>query len=207
MAPPRLLAVAPDGWYADRGFAGQLAGFRAATQPLGSGAAVYLRAHGWTLAEWRAQLAMLRRPPDLRLGITLPVDADLPEESEALSELGVDFVHLTERDADRPMTAWPPLQISRVCHDPAMARRRWLLGADWLLVSPVFATPSKPGAEPLAAEGLQRATQSVPGRVVALGGITAENAAECLACGAVGVAVQREAWSNAAMLTTSLANA
>ena len=126
---------------------------------------------------------------------------------ELLSEAGVDFVHLTERDADRPMQAWQPLQVSRVCHNPQDARRRWLLGASWLVVSPIFATPSKPGATPLGSAGLAVAVHSAPGRVVALGGITAEHAQECLAAGAVGVAVQRAAWTNVETLVRSLGNA
>ncbi len=204
MAPPRLLAIAPEGWHADRDFARQLIAFRHATEPLGSSVAVYLRAHGWTTAQWLQRLAALARPTELRIGITLPIDAQLPEESEQLSDAGVDFVHLTERDADRPMEAWRPLHLSRVCHDPRDARRRLLLGADWLVVSPIFATPSKADAVPLGSAGLAQATDAAPGRVVALGGITPDNAATCLATGAVGIAVQRTAWSNAATLTRSL---
>ncbi len=207
MAPPLLMAIAPDGWYADATFADHLAAFAGATEPLGESAAVYLRAHGWSTAEWLAQLERLPRPPALRVGISLPVDAELPDASELLSEAGVDFVHLTERDADRPMQAWQPLQVSRVCHNPQDARRRWLLGASWLVVSPIFATPSKPGATPLGSAGLAVAVHSAPGRVVALGGITAENAQECLAAGAVGVAVQRAAWTNVETLVRSLGNA
>ncbi len=204
---PRLLAIAPDSWYANSDFAFQLAAFAEAAQPLGDGAAVYLRAHGWDTAQWLAQWARLPRLDGLRVGITLPVDAELPDASELLSAAGVDFVHLTERDADRPLETWPPLRVSRVCHQPEAARRRWALGADWLVVSPIFATPSKPCAVPLAIAGLEAAVRAVPGRVVALGGITAENARVCLAAGAVGVAVQRAAWTNAAALVTSLREA
>lgn len=207
MAAPRLLAIAPDAWYADADFADKLATFAAATTALDRSVAVYLRAHGWSTAEWFAVLARLPRPPDLRIGITLPFDADLPDASEALSDAGIDFVHLTERDADRPMQVWPPLQLSRVCHAPQDARRRLLLGADWLVVSPVFATPSKPGATTLGTEGLATATTAAPGRVLALGGISTENVADCLAAGAVGVAVQRAAWTNVETLTQSLRNA
>lgn len=204
MPAPRLLAVAPDGWYAQADFADRLRSLRQETGALGPRVAVYLRAHGWDLAMWRDALAVLPRPDGLTLGITLPVNGELPEASEQLREWGVDFVHLTERDADRPMAAWAGLAISRVCHDPAQARRRWQLGADWLVVSPVFATPSKPGAVPLGLEGLAAAVQAVPGRVIALGGISADNATSCLDAGAVGVAVQRAAWHGAAGLAGTL---
>jgi len=207
MAPPRLLAIAPDGWYADPDFAARLSTLRRQTGQLGPRAAVYLRAHGWDTALWLTHLAQLDLPDDLRVGITLPVDIELPEASEALLHAGVDFVHLTERDADRPLAVWPPLQVSRVCHDPAQARRRLQLGSDWLIVSPIFPTPSKPDATPLGLAALSAAVQAAPGRVLALGGITPENAELCLHAGAVGVAVQRAAWTNASALSSSLANA
>ena len=207
MAVPRLLAIAPDGWYADSEFPAQLSVFREETSILGASAAVYLRAHGWATAEWLECLARLPRPHHLRIGITLPVDLELPDASERLSQAGVDFVHLTERDADRPLQVWPPLQLSRVCHDPDAARRRLLLGADWLVVSPVLATPSKPNAAPLGWEGLARAARAAPGCVIALGGVDAAAVAGCRTAGAVGVAVQRAAWANAASLARAIADA
>ena len=205
MSVPRLLAIAPDGWHESAAFSAQLHTLRAHTGPLGPRVAVYLRAHGWDRTTWRNVLARLARPDNLALGITLPVDAELPEDSEWLRECGVDFVHLTERDADRPLTAWAGVRVSRVCHDPAAARRRWQLGADWLVVSPVFATPSKPGAPTLGVAGLQEAVGAVPGRVLALGGISAENAGRCVDAGASGVAVQRTAWHDVTALSALLA--
>lgn len=207
MAAPRLLAIAPDAWYAADDFSTQLAVFRRKTEILGDSVAVYLRAHGWSTAEWLERLDELPRPRKLRIGITFPVDAELPEASEQLTDAGVDFVHLTERDADRPMQAWQPLQLSRVCHDPQDARRRLQLGADWLVFSPVFATPSKPNAAPHGLAGLAEAAHAAPGRIVALGGVDAEAVGQCCAAGAVGVAAQRAAWTNAAALAAAVAGA
>ncbi len=63
-------------------------------------------------------------------------------------------------------------------------------GADYLTASPVFATASKPGYGPaLGLEGLSRIAGAVDIPVLALGGVTRENAADCLAAGAAGVAV------------------
>ena len=207
MAPPRLLAIAPDGWDTDPHFHRCLAQFHAATLPLGDAAAVYLRAHGLSMAQWRAALDDLTRPNALRFGITLPIDARLPTDSAALAAIGVDFVHLTERDAQRPMAVDAPLHISRVCHDPRLAAKRLALGADWLVVSPIFATPSKPNATPLGLAGLAEAARLAPGRVLALGGVDAAVARACCVAGAAGVAIQRAAWTNAATLVTSLAGA
>ena len=204
MAPPRLLAVAPDGWHADPAFPAALMAFRAATEPLGGSAAVYLRAHGWSTARWRGCLDGLARPRKLRIGITLPVDAELPEDSELWTAAGVDFLHVPEVSADRPLSVWAPLALSRACHEPASARRRCHLGANWLVVSPVFATPSKPGGRPLGLLALAEAARAAPGRVLALGGIDATGAHACLAAGAVGLAAQRAAWAQTAELTALL---
>jgi thiamine-phosphate pyrophosphorylase len=56
------------------------------------------------------------------------------------------------------------------------------------LLSPIFPTLSKPGASPLGLDALcaRAATGSTP--IIALGGVNPENACECLAVGASGVA-------------------
>jgi thiamine-phosphate pyrophosphorylase len=65
-------------------------------------------------------------------------------------------------------------------------------GANYVIFGPVFATPSKADFGP--PQGLQR-LQEVSKRltipVLAIGGITTKNAAECLAAGAAGIAAIR----------------
>ena len=66
-------------------------------------------------------------------------------------------------------------------------------GADYVTVSPVFVTASKPGYGPaLGLDGLASVVAQAPGPVIALGGVTAENAGLCRAAGAHGVAVMGE---------------
>lgn len=63
-------------------------------------------------------------------------------------------------------------------------------GADYLGVSPVFATPTKPDAPAAAGlDGLRAIRAAVRLPLVAIGGIHAGNAAEVLAAGADGLAV------------------
>ena len=63
-------------------------------------------------------------------------------------------------------------------------------GANYLTASPVFMTNSKPGYGPaLGPEGLAQIVASVRIPVLALGGVTVENAASCMSAGAAGVAV------------------
>jgi thiamine-phosphate pyrophosphorylase len=104
---------------------------------------------------------------------------------------GADGVHL-------PMPALPlaslrgrlpQLQIVGVsCHNEQEACEAAAAGADYLLVGPVFATPSKPGAAPLGIERFSRICAMTTAPVLALGGVSRRNAAECVAAGARGVA-------------------
>jgi len=63
-------------------------------------------------------------------------------------------------------------------------------GPDYIAVSPVFATGTKPDhAPPLGLEGLRETRARVPERIIAIGGVTIGNAADVIAAGADGIAV------------------
>jgi len=65
-------------------------------------------------------------------------------------------------------------------------------GADYLFFGPVFATPSKAAfGAPQGLEGLAKVCRAVAVPVFAIGGVTLENAAACLASGAAGIAAIR----------------
>ena len=72
-------------------------------------------------------------------------------------------------------------------------------GAAYIGAGPVWATPSKPDADPpIGLGGLREICEAVSIPVVAIGGIDATNAAECIGAGAAGVAVARaaaDAWA------------
>lgn len=80
-------------------------------------------------------------------------------------------------------------RIGVSCHSLEDARAAELAGADYILLGPVFATPSKARyGPPLGVEKLRDVTQRVKLPVFALGGITAERARECIDSGAAGIA-------------------
>lgn len=75
------------------------------------------------------------------------------------------------------------------CHDVPELRRAEDEGADFAVFSPVFGPLSKSSfLPPVGLDGLQAATSRVTIPVLALGGITIENAPLCEKVGAAGVA-------------------
>lgn len=82
--------------------------------------------------------------------------------------------------------------VGASCHSLEAAKLAESEGADYLFFGPIFATPSK--ARFGAPQGLERLTavcDSVPLPVIAIGGITLENASPCVAAGAAGIAATR----------------
>jgi thiamine-phosphate pyrophosphorylase len=116
------------------------------------------------------------------------------EDIEAVAAVGADGVHLPSGGS--PSEARARLLgalIGASAHSADEASALLRAGADYVTASPVFLTASKPGYGPaLGLDGLARIAGQAPGPVVALGGITAENATACLAAGACGVAVMGE---------------
>ncbi|MCW2666392.1 MAG: thiE [Frankiales bacterium] len=109
-----------------------------------------------------------------------PVDGTLVLAGTSLPG---DAVHLSSRD-DVPVPR-PPM-LGRSCHDAASVRAAAAL--DWVTVSPVRLTSSKPGYGPaLGLSGLAALTSGPP--AYALGGLDAADVADCLRAGAAGVAV------------------
>ena len=123
------------------------------------------------------------------LGPQLIVNDDV----DAALELGVG-VHLGQGDPgiDRAREEGIPFGISVTTRrEGAVAE---FAGAAYLGAGPIWRTPSKPdAASPIGIDGLRDVCLSVSIPVVAIGGVDASNAAECIAAGAAGVAVVRAA--------------
>ena len=125
-----------------------------------------------------------------RFGAAVTVHGDV----DAAAAAGAAGVHLPSRgDPGAVRARLPHALIGVSAHSADEAAAQLRAGADYVTISPVFLTASKPGYGPaIGLEGLARAVAAAPGAVLALGGVTADNAALCLAAGARGIAVMGE---------------
>ena len=118
--------------------------------------------------------------------------------------VGADGVHLRSDDISafearyvwRQALAWnsqpvacsPSIAVS--CHTQAEVLRAQSQGAEFAVFAPVFEKKDSPRTEPVGLAALREACQAkIP--VLALGGVTLDNAASCLRAGAAGIAAIR----------------
>jgi thiamine-phosphate pyrophosphorylase len=158
---------------------------------------------GATVVQWRlkdvprvdvVERGRATRSLCARHGIPFVVNDDV----EAALMLGADGVHLGRDDegADTAKEHGLLLGLSATSLEEAQAAER----ADYIGAGPIWATPSKPDADPpIGLDGLREICVAVAAPVVAIGGIDALNAAECIRAGAAGVAVLRAARDAAAL--------
>ena len=137
------------------------------------------------LFETGAELLRVTRKHQARLLINERVDVALA--------VGADGVQLTSRSlpVEAARALLPPDRLIGVStHSVEEAKQAEKAGADFLLFGPVFDTPSKRAyGPPQGLEKLRRVADSVTRPVFAVGGVTPERTASCLAHGAWGVAV------------------
>ncbi|MDQ3664458.1 MAG: thiamine phosphate synthase [Actinomycetota bacterium] len=140
----------------------------------------------------RGARAVVLREKDLpaadRAGLAAELGALLEPVGGVLVLAGTrgDAVHLSAQDAfPEPR----PSLVGRSCHSEEEVARARGEGCDYVTVSPVFPTSSKPGYGPvLGLDGLALLTGLGP-PVYALGGIQPSDARACIEAGARGVAV------------------
>jgi thiamine-phosphate pyrophosphorylase len=116
-------------------------------------------------------------------GIALIVN----DSPQLAADAGADGVHLGREDMDpREARRLLPRGIIGVsCYaDPERARAAALAGADYVAIGSVFASGTKPSAVRAPLELIARAREASGLPVVAIGGITVENAPQAIAAGA-----------------------
>jgi thiamine-phosphate diphosphorylase len=159
--------------------------FEAAERAVGAGATV-------------VQLRLKRATTDELVAVGGPfgaLDATfiVNDDIDAAIALGADGVHLGQGDrgAEQALDSGLLLGISVANRrEAAIAEYQ---GADYLGAGAIWPTPSKEDAPPIGLDALREICMSVSVPVIAIGGVDASNAAECIRAGAAGVAVIRAA--------------
>ncbi|MFN3965839.1 MAG: Nudix family hydrolase [Silanimonas lenta] len=144
----------------------------------------------------RARLAEALAPRCRAHGAALYVHGDAPLAARLGLGLHLRHGQLFAADAEALCAAQRAagLPLSAACHDAASLRRAEALGVQDLLLGPVAATPTHPGAPVLGWEGFEalRALTALP--VYALGGLGPGDLSEARRHGAQGVAGIRGFW-------------
>lgn len=166
----------------------------------GIGVAEYARAlrdAGVTLLQYRdksgAPAEILQAAEEIA-AVFAGVDATLilndRAELAALAGWGVHVGHLDLAPADARRMVGAGSVIGVSTHNDAQVIAADASEADYIAVGPVFATSTKADAEPvIGLEGVRRARALTSKPLVAIGGITLENARSVLEAGADSVAV------------------
>jgi thiamine-phosphate pyrophosphorylase len=141
-----------------------------------------------TLFELASQCAALTRGTKTRLLVN--DRADIARAARA------DGVHLSTRSLEPSIIRrafGPDFLIGASTHSLAEAKSARDGGADFAVLGPIFDTPSKRAyGAPLGLDSLSAATEKLsPFPLIALGGITRDNAAAAFRAGAYGVAAIR----------------
>ena len=115
-------------------------------------------------------------------------------DDEAALRLGANGVHLGREDDGAGQALEASLLLGTSAGSVAEALAGERQGAAYIGAGPVWATPSKPDADPaIGLDGLAEICRAVSVPVVAIGGVAASNADDCIRAGAAGVAVIRAA--------------
>ena len=165
----------------------------AAIAALGPGSAIHLRDRTATmsaLAELGRRLGALTRPAESAFVVN--------GRADLARALGAQGVQLGEDDL--PVAAARTVLgagwVGRSVHSVDGARRAFDEGADYVILGSIFPTASHPDRTPLGLGAVDEAAK-LGHPVVAIGGLTAERAAECRDAGAWGVAAIRALWDAA----------
>ena len=111
--------------------------------------------------------------------------------------LGCAGVHWTA-GVLRAATSRPDdILVAASCHAHAEVMRASGLALDFVVLGPVFATPTHPDAVPLGWSGFADAVRGTRVPVFALGGLRADDLDAAISHGAHGVAMRRHAWPTA----------
>ena len=139
------------------------------------------------------RLAEAILPVTRRAGIGLVIN----DEPSIAREVGAEYCHLGQEDffdagythVRQLTTIHYPLAVGLSSHSPEQARRALAAGADYLGVGPIYATGTKPEAQPATLEYVRWAAANIEVPWFAIGGISLQTLDAVVAAGAQRICV------------------
>ncbi len=141
------------------------------------------------------EAASLIHPITSAAGVYLVIN----DELEVASQMPDAFLHLGQEDffdtgyqtmGDlKPFNQRTDLKLGLSTHAPDQAKKAISAGADYVAIGPVFATPTKPTANPVTLEYVQWASKNITIPWFCIGGINLNNLDEVLQAGAQRICV------------------
>lgn len=109
---------------------------------------------------------------------------------------GAHGVHLNSHALMQLQQKPSGLMVAAACHDTQQLAHAERLGLDFVVLSPVLATPSHPGATLLGWDVFKAMIEHYSIPTYALGGMRPQHLSMAMRCGARGIAMQRGIWQN-----------
>lgn len=166
------------------------------------------------LAIARAAVGMTNRKPASPTGVDRPRSLILVNDRLDIALAGgAAGIHLSRESLPaQDVIGWrrrrkmvTGLMVGLSCHTIDELRQAEDAGVDYAFFGPVFDTPAKrPFGPPLGIAKLAAACRATRLKVIAIGGVTLENSAECFHAGAAGIAAIRmfqQTWEPAELKT------
>ena len=150
---------------------------------------------GATIIQLRAPDATAREMEEMARSLaTSKVPVLISSRCDIAIAVGAAGVNLPEKDitvTDARRLLGPQRLVGRSVHSSNAAREADRQGADYVIFGPVWASATHPGADGQGLGALAKVVRSVKIPVLAIGGVTRERIAECVAAGAAGYAAIR----------------
>jgi len=156
-----------------------------------------LQAGGVTLLQYRNKKGNARRiledARELKLRLPKSVRLIMNDRADLCVAAGFDGVHVGQEDLSPEgarRVVGPDVILGISTHNPEQLRAADSTSGDYLAIGPVFATSSKEDPDPVVGlDGVRQARVLTSKPLVAIGGITRENARSVIEAGADAVAV------------------
>ena len=117
-------------------------------------------------------------------------------EEQVARRLGCDGLHWTSARLLAARQRPQGILCAASCHDRIELTRAVELEVDFVVLGPVFPTPSHAAAPALGWDRFEELARAMPVPVYALGGLAQADLEQAMARGAHGVALRRDAWSS-----------